>query len=136
MTDRKESGRAGVPEPSERMMRLRGHALRIGFGALGTMAVLAVLLVLVFPTRQYRDQRDRIDDSRVTLAALRAETTALQEQVQSMGDPVVVERLAREQLSLLQPGDELYRLSIDPRDALDLPANWPLPGLRVLLTGE
>lgn len=130
------TGDTPAPEGSRHLATLRRFALRIGFGVVGSIAVVAVLLLLVFPTQQYLGQRDNIDDARETLAALRAETAALDEQVRSMDDPVVVERLAREQLSLTHPGEQLYRLNVDPRTALEWPAAWPLPGLKALLTGE
>ncbi len=99
-------------------------------------AVVAILLLLVFPTQALLDQRQRIDDAEATLAALRSESSGLEDRVAAGTDPIIVERVAREQLSLVREGDILYRLSVDPANAVDLPASWPLPGVRHLLTGE
>lgn len=100
-------------------------------------ATVALLLAfLVFPTQAYFSQRDQIDAAEATLEALRLERSDLQTQVAAGTDPVVVERVAREKLGLIREGDRLYRLSVDPTDAVDLPASWPLPGVRHLLTGN
>ena len=95
-----------------------------------------ILAFVVFPTTTFFDQRDRITEAEATLIALREERIDLEAQVAQGTDPVVVERVAREKLGLVRDGDRLYRLSGDPKDAVDLPAGWPLPGVRHLLTGE
>ena len=97
---------------------------------------IVTIVVGVFPTGDYFGQRDRIQQAEATLAALRTETAELEARVAAGTDPVVIERVAREKLGLIREGDRLYRLSVDPADAVDLPANWPLPGVRHLLTGE
>jgi len=114
----------------------RSRLVRLLGGLIALTAVVAMLVLVVFPTQALFDQRERIDDAEATLAALRTESVGLEERVSAGTDPIVVERVAREQLSLVREGDLLYRLSVDPADAVDLPASWPLPGVRHLLTGE
>ena len=124
--------------PAVRRWRVLWHnrLLRAITALVVLAAVVVLLLMLVFPTRVYFEQRERIADAEATLAALRSETASLAIEVRAGTDPVVVERVAREQLGLIREGDRLYRLSVDPADAVDLPVSWPLPGVRHLLTGE
>jgi cell division protein FtsB len=110
--------------------------IRIVTTVVGLGAAVILLVMLVFPTQAYLEQRRRIDEAEATLAALRTETAELEREVASGTDPIELERIAREQLSLVRDGDRLYRLSVDPGDAVDLPPGWPLPGVRHLLTGD
>ena len=139
MTQRgaRPAAKSAEPSGSAGVRRLWSHGLvRLVTGLVAVAAVAVILLMLVFPTQAYFEQRDRIEEAEGTLAALQRETTELEQRVASGTDPVVVERVAREQLSLIREGDRLYRLSVDPADAVDLPVTWPLPGVRHLLTGE
>ena len=113
-----------------------GRFLRLVTVLIATATAVVLLMMLVFPTQQYFDQRDEITEAEANLAALRRETADLQARVAAGRDPVVVERVAREQLSLVREGDQLYRLSVDPAEAVRLPPTWPLPGVRHLLTGN
>jgi cell division protein FtsB len=112
------------------------RVFRVVWAVCGAVVVVGVLLLVVFPTNRYVDQRDDIRDTETKLAALRRETSALEEELATFSDPSHIERVALEQLSLVAPGEELYRLSIDPRDAIEFPTSWPLPGVRRILTGE
>ncbi len=96
----------------------------------GSVGVLSALLI---PWQSLAAQRHNIDHATETLARLQAETSDLAAQVAEAKDPVVVERIAREQLSLVREGDMLFRLNVDPADVVTLPAAWPLPGLAHLL---
>ncbi|MFT7645309.1 MAG: cell division protein FtsB [Candidatus Poriferisodalaceae bacterium] len=121
---------------SKRARRLMNRLFKYLWYVVGSIVVVVVLVTVVFPTREFLDQKAEIAETEATLAALRNEVEDLDEQLATFEDPTDVERIAREQLSLVQPGDQLYRLTVDPRDALDLPDAWPLPGVRKMLTGE
>lgn len=108
---------------------------RISAGSL-TLAALVLLVFSILPVRQYLDRREDVREAAVTLEAIQSEIAALKEQVELATDKVIVERIAREDMSLIREGDKLYRLSVDPSTALHLPLNWPLPGLRHLLVGN
>ena len=123
------AGQAASDEAPQR--RRRPFAVLVGIVLVaGAVALLAVLL---FPWQSLTNQRRRIDDATDTLARLQAETAHLEDRVAEARDPVVVERIAREQFSLVREGDQLIRLSVDPADAVTLPPAWPLPGLAHLL---
>ena len=81
-------------------------------------------------------RREDVREAAATLDAIQNEIAGLKEQVELATDKVIVERKAREDMSLIREGDKLYRLSVDPSTALQWPLNWPLPGLRHLLIGN
>ncbi|MDE0846353.1 MAG: cell division protein FtsB [Candidatus Poriferisodalaceae bacterium] len=108
---------------------------RISGGSL-TLAALVLLVFSILPVRQYLDRREDVKEAALTLDAIQNEIAGLKKQVELATDKVIVERRAREDMSLVREGDKLYRLSIDPSDALKLPVDWPLPGLRHLLIGD
>ncbi len=103
-------------------------------GLVIVVGAVGLLAVLLFPWQSLNSQRNNITHAEETLARLRAETSHLSEQVADAKDPVVVERIAREQLSLVREGDTLYRLNVDPADVVKLPPAWPLPGVAHLLS--
>ena len=113
--------------------RRRPRPLATLLGLVIVVSAVGLLSVLLFPWQSLTSQRRNIDHATDTLQRLRAETSHLEIQVAEAKDPVVVERIAREQLSLVREGDVLYRLSVDPADVMTLPPAWPLPGVAHLL---
>ena len=113
----------------------RPRAMAVVAGLIVAIAAVGVVAVLLLPWQNLSSQRRSIDHATETLARLQAETSHLDQRVAEAKDPVVVERIAREQLSLVREGDTLYRLNVDPADAVSLPLAWPLPGVAHLLGG-
>ncbi len=114
----------------------RPRAMAVVAGMIVALAAVGLLAVLLFPWQNLSSQRRSIDHATETLARLQAETSHLEQRVAEAKDPIVVERIAREQLSLVRDGDTLYRLNVDPADAVSLPPAWPLPGVAHLLGGS
>jgi cell division protein FtsB len=79
-----------------------------------TLVVVAVAIVLlaiatnVVPFRQVVDQRSEIGEARDHLAALVAENATLTQQVAALETPIEVERIAREKLGFVRPGETAY----------------------------
>lgn len=111
----------------------RPRPLAMFVGLVIVVSAVGLLAMLLFPWQSLTSQRRSIDHAADTLERLQAETSHLAAQVADAKDPVVVERIAREQLSLVREGDTLYRLNVDPADVITLPAGWPLPGVAHLL---
>ncbi len=70
--------------------------------------VLVAIVTNVVPFRQVVDQRAEINATRNQLAALVAENATLTEQVGALGTPIEVERIAREKLGYVRPGETAY----------------------------
>ena len=111
----------------------RPRVMTVLVGLVIMVSAVGLLAVLLFPWQSLTSQRRNIDHASDTLARLQAETAHLATQVAQANDPVVVERIAREQLSLVRDGDTLYRLNVDPADVVKLPPAWPLRGVAHLL---
>lgn len=126
---------SGPADTSTQTRRREGRPrpLAVFVGLVIVVSAVGLLAVLLFPWQSLTSQRRSIDHAADTLERLQAETSHLAARVADAKDPVVVERIAREQLSLVREGDTLYRLNVDPADVVTLPAAWPLPGVAHLL---
>jgi cell division protein FtsB len=111
----------------------RPRTLAVLVGVVIVVSAVGLLAMLLFPWQSLTSQRRNIDHAADTLERLQAETSHLAVRVAEAKDPVVVERIAREQLSLVREGDTLFRLNVDPADVVALPLAWPLPGVAHLL---
>ncbi len=113
--------------------RRRITALLMFALVIAVAGAITLLAVFVFPTKQYLEQRSRIEETDRVLVQLREETSYLAKQIEEAQNPTAVERSARERLSLVRSGDTLYQLNVNPADSLRLPDNWPLVGVKHLL---
>jgi cell division protein FtsB len=84
---------------------LRARRLRLGLLALvvGALAVTGIA-----PAQQVYQQRRLIDKEEAKLAALTEKNAALESRLARSQDPAYMEKLAREQLGLVRPGDTSY----------------------------
>jgi cell division protein FtsB len=93
-----------------------------------TLVVVAVAVVLlaiatnVVPFRQVVDQRTEIGEARDHLAALVAENATLTQQVAALETPIEVERIAREKLGYVRPGETAYVVIAPEVEAEVVPA--------------
>jgi cell division protein FtsB len=92
------SARAADPARS-RSFRLTPRA-----GILG-LVVIALLFYLVVPLRTYIAQRDRLAQLRQQSQVLIQQNAALQRQIRQLEDPSYLERIARECLGMVKPGE-------------------------------
>ena len=89
--------------------RLTGRAAAL----LVTMAVL--LLLALVPARQYLEQRSRIAELDRLAAQLERQNSELRAGIAELRDPVELERLARECLGMVKPGEILLVAPGDDR---------------------
>ncbi|MEX0699714.1 MAG: septum formation initiator family protein [Acidimicrobiia bacterium] len=76
-----------------------------------TLALLVVGLALVtavIPFRQIIDQQRRVETAAAELEAITTENRLLESEVAALSTPEEIERLAREQLGYVMPGDIAY----------------------------
>jgi cell division protein FtsB len=76
-------------------------------------AILAVLVMVlglfsVVPVRQYLEQRARVADLEEQARTLEAANDRLEAQIARLGDPDVIERLARECLGMVKSGEVAF----------------------------
>ena len=89
------------------------------------MLAPAVLLVValalatnILPLRQIVAQRQEIVATQATLDALMEENAGLDAQVSALATPIEVERIAREELGYVRPGETAF-IVMDPTPASD-----------------
>jgi len=84
------------------------------------IAVIALVVGSLFGDRgilQLLRQRQRTEELAREIEQLREENRMLAEQIQSLRrDPAAIERLAREELGLAQPGETVFVLKDAPRE--------------------
>lgn len=83
--------------------------------------LLATLLIVVvaattnvFPFRQILAQRQRVEVAAQQLAALEEENAQLESEKQALQSPLEVERIARENLGYVRPGEVSYVVVAPP----------------------
>ena len=79
--------------------RLTGRAAAL------LIAVMFLAVLALVPARQYLDQRSRIAELERQTARLEAQNDRLAAEVEKLHDPVELERLARECLGMVAPGE-------------------------------
>ena len=84
--------------------------------ALATLLILlmgAAFVTQVVPYGQILDSRRQVADARERLASLEAENAALTADVAALGTDAEIEKLAREKLGYVRPGETAY-VVLDP----------------------
>lgn len=78
---------------------------------IGTLALLLIglaLLTTVIPFRQILDQRARVEATAAELTRIEIENGVLQHEVEALSSPQEIERLAREKLGYVMPGETAF----------------------------
>lgn len=105
------------------MRRLR----RIVAGSVATIALVITLAVAVFPTRTYLAQRRQLTRAEERVQLLDEQNRILAARVKKLHTDEEIERLAREQYSLVRPGEEAYALLPTAEDAAEAAAEAAEP---------
>jgi cell division protein FtsB len=83
------------------------------FATLLFLLMGAAFLTQVVPYRQIIDSQRQVNNARSQLATLEAENETLQADVDALGTPEEIEKLAREKLGYVRPGETSY-VVLDP----------------------
>ena len=86
----------------------------------------AVFLTQLVPYGQIMDSRQAVADARSQLAGLEAENTALEADVAALQTDSEIEKLAREKLGYVRPGETAY-VVLDPPGTPDEAKETPAP---------
>ena len=98
-----------VPETQVNVLRRPGAAMTtLLFLVLG-----AAFLTQVVPYRQILDSQRQVKTARAELASLQEENARLTEDVAALGTDAEIEKLAREKLGYVRPGETAY-IVLDP----------------------
>nr|WP_238420445.1 septum formation initiator family protein [Streptomyces taklimakanensis] len=104
-------------QAAERVYRAQNRRMRgprrsrlTGRAALLVLVLCSLVVALAYPTRQYLSQRAEIAEQRRTVEELRERVEEKRDQKARWQDPAYVERMAREHLLYLRPGEVGYLL--------------------------
>jgi cell division protein FtsB len=104
------------PEPQ------RGRSA--GWLAVLLIVALAITLAGIFPFRQLLAQQRQVESTQAKLDALVVENERLEEEAAMLGTPAEIERVAREELGLVRPGEVGYRVEV-PQTRAEPPEEVP-----------
>ena len=87
----------------------RTSTVRISGRALVLLAIVGAIAVLgISPLRGYIDQRAQLAELRRQAATLEHQNAGLQHTIDELSDPTYLERLARECLGMVKPGETAF----------------------------
>lgn len=81
-----------------------------------SVVVVGLLFLAVFPTRTYLAQRRKLVATEARAQVLSEQNARLASRVRTLNTDKEIERLAREQYSLVRPGEEAYAILPAPRE--------------------
>ncbi len=85
-----------------------------GWLAVLLIVALAITLAGIFPFRQLLAQERQVEAAQAKLDALMLENERLEEEATLLMTPIEVERIAREELGLVRPGEVGYAVEAPP----------------------
>ena len=112
--------------PPRGKVRARRRALA---GLAITVILVGFLLFAVFPTRTWLQQRDDTASVQQELDEVRAERERVEAEQARLETAEEIERRAKEELNMVNPGEEAYNILPAPTDPIGLPEGWPFTGV-------
>lgn len=100
--------------------------IRLTFHGTILVAVFVVLILMAAaPARQAYEQKQAVARERARLEALKTENRSLEQRLARLNDPEYQEKLAREQLGLVRPGETSYVVVPGPTPTQTVTADEP-----------
>lgn len=87
------------PERPARGPRLTFH------GSVLVMTLIALLLMAVPPARQFYREQAQLQSAEQKLSTLKRDNARMEDQLKRLKDPVYLEKLARQELGVVRPGE-------------------------------
>jgi len=114
----------------------RARARRILLPAFLVVVTAAVLVVGVLPTRTYLDKRAEVGAAELQLAELEQSNTQAQAQAERLDTDAEIERVARRDYGMANPGEEIYVVLPPPAEPVEIPTGWPFSKLHTQLDAD
>ena len=102
---------------------------RVLGGLVVTVLLVAVLLFAVFPTRTWLAQRKETSAAQQELQELQAKLATTSAMKKKLTTDEYIEQQAKEQLNMVNPGEEAYNILPAATDPIGLPEGWPFTGV-------
>ena len=91
--------------------------------------LLLVAAVLAVPARSYWAQRGELSAREARLAEVNRTNDELTARLTRLGEPAEIQRIARRDYGLVEPGEESYAILPPATAGLVLPTGWPFDRL-------
>ncbi|MGZ8652201.1 MAG: FtsB family cell division protein [Actinomycetota bacterium] len=86
-----------------------GSSVRFNTRAVALLLMaLAVMLLAIAPLRGYLDERGQLADLKSQATALERQNQTLQERIDRLSDATFLERIARECMGMVKPGETAF----------------------------
>ena len=95
---------ATIDQPSREKSSVRFNARAVAL----LMIALAVMVLAIAPLRGYLDERGQLADLRKQATVLERQNQALQDSIARLSDASFLERMARECLGMVKPGETAF----------------------------
>ena len=102
---------------------------RLLAGLVVTVLLVAVLLFAVFPTRTWLAQRKETAAAQQELEELQSKRATTEAMQDKLSTDEYIEQQAKEQLNMVNPGEEAYNILPAATDPIGLPEGWPFTGV-------
>jgi cell division protein FtsB len=109
---------------------------RLVAGLIVTVLLAGFLVFAVFPTRTFFQQRRDAAAAEAELAKVKAERAEVQREKHRLQTDAEIARRAREELGMVEPGEEAYDILPTPVAPIGLPPGWPFTGVERVLGAE
>ena len=93
---------AGVETAGGASLRMNGRAVAL------LLIALAVVFLAIAPLRGYLDERGQLKNLQAQATALEQQNQALQTRIDQLSDATFLERIARECLGMVKPGETAF----------------------------
>lgn len=103
-----------------------------------SVVLIGFLFAFYFPTRTWLSQRRQTSSAEARLSAIRAANDKLARRVHALNQPATIQKLARSQYGMVEPGEKAYVLLPPPVAPSTLPQSWPFlerPAVQASPTG-
>jgi cell division protein FtsB len=105
----------------------RATRLAMRIGTLALALVIVAFLTSAIPFRQIIDQRHHLEEAKEKLAALELENSLLTAEVSALQTPAEIERMAREKLGYVMPGEVAFVVFSPDTDSAIADVETPAP---------
>jgi cell division protein FtsB len=122
----------GRPSPPAKVRARR----RLVAGLIVTVLFAGFLVFAVFPTRTWLQQRRDTAAAEAELAKVKAERAEVERERKKLQTDEEIARRARDELGMVNPGEESYDVLPPPVEPIGLPPGWPFTGVERVLGAE
>jgi len=114
----------------------RARARRILLPVFLVVVTAAVLVIGVLPTRTYLDKRSEVQAAELHLSELEQANAEAQARVDRLDSDAEIERVARRDYGMANPGEEIYVVLPPPAVPVEIPTGWPFSKLHTPLDAD